>query len=234
MKRKERWFSSIVLIVCVLPLIVVAFVQSFVESPFIFMDIATKEYYELDVYQINFVGLFCVVPFIILVIARTLRGRGLIADNFMVIVIATLVLSCVYVLVMMWIVYLTVSKMDVTVVFTKMDYISMVCTLWCIIFCVLSNFLPDLKPNPFFGVKNKRTMANSEIWTKVNGAAASALTYIFIVDAVFTAYASGIFAIFFLLGGIFLYYIWVPLFSRYAFNRFVKENPDVNLGFSDN
>ena len=54
------------------------------------------------------------------------------------------------------------------------------------------------------------------------------------VDAVFTAYASGIFSIFFLLGGIFLYYIWVPLFSRYAFNRFVRENPDVNLGFSDN
>ena len=234
MNRKERWFSSIVLLVSVLPLIVIAFVQSFVESPFIFIDIATKEYYELDVYQINFVGLFCAVPFIILVIARTLRGRGLIKDNFTIIVIATLVLSCVYVFVIGWIVYLTVSKMDVIVVFTKMDYISLICTLLCLVFCVLSNCLPDLKPNPFFGVKNKRTMANPQIWAKVNGAAASALTYIFMVDAVFTAYASGIFSIFFLLGGIFLYYIWVPLFSRYAFNRFVRENPDLNLGFSDN
>ena len=227
MNRNERWLSSIALLISVLPLILIALVQSFVQSPFLFVDIATKVVYELDVYQINFVGLFCVIPFLILFIARTLRNRGLIEHHFKVIVIATLVMSCVYISVICWIVVMTVKEMDFTLVFTKIDYVSMDSTWVCLIFSMLCNCLPDLKPNPVFGVKNRRTMADPEIWTRVNSAAASALTYIFLVDAVCAAYAHGVASIMFLLAGIFIYYIWVAAYSRYSYKKFVKEHPDM-------
>lgn len=223
MKRNERWLSSITLVVGVLPLILIATLEALAEGSFIYVDIVTGVSYELDMNQLNFIGLFCFIPFLIVFIARLLRGKGLIDKHFNVIIIATLVLSCVYIGFIAIIMINTLIHCDTNVVLTKIDYVSLVCTLLCLAFCILSNFLPDLKPNPIFGVKNSKTAAHPEIWRKVNGAAASALTYIFLIACVACSYAGNIFAIFVLLAAIFVYYIWLLIYSRYAYNDFMRR-----------
>ena len=211
----------------VLPLILIAVVEGFVEGKFIFVDFATKVQYELDVYQVNFIGLFCIIPFIIVAIARLLRGKGLLERHFKVIIIATLVLSIVYIGLIVWIIALTVRNYSPLLVFKKIDYVSVACVLLCLSFCTLSNFLPELKPNPVFGVKNRYTDVHSDIWKKVNATAASALTYIFLIDCVMCAYLKQLYSIFALLLAIFVYYVWVMLYSRYAYNRYIKRHPEL-------
>ncbi len=226
MKRNERWLSSITLVVGVLPLILIATLESLAEGSFIFNDIVTGASYELNLDQLNFIGLFCIIPFLIVLIARLLRSKNLIDKQFTVIIIATLVLSGVYILAISTIMYSTLINCNADVVVTKIDYVALVCTLLCLAFCILSNFLPDLKPNPIFGVKNSKTNAHPDIWRKVNGAAASALTYIFLFACVGCSYVGSIFSIFVLLAAIFVYYVWVVLYSRYAYNDFMKNHKE--------
>ena len=159
MNKKERWLSSITLLVNVMPISLIAIAQSFVKGPFQVNDPLTGAVQlEFDVWQLNFIGLFCIIPFAIVTVARILRNRGYIARNFMVVLIAALVMNVVYLINMCWLVVSTASKYDVSLVFADFDYISFVCVLVSIAFCMLSNFLPDLPPNPVFGIKNKRTM----------------------------------------------------------------------------
>lgn len=222
MNKQERWLSSVTLLINILPVSLIGLAQSFIEGPFQVDDILTGyAHYEFDIRQLNFIGLFCIIPFAIVVVARFLRNRGYVARNFKVILIAALVMNIVYLISMCWIVISTARNYDVTVVFTSLDYVSLVCILVSITFCLLSNCLPDLPPNPVFGIKNRRTMEYPAVWNRVNSAAASALTYIFLFGAVAAAYARGIFSILVLLCGIFVYYIWVTIYTRYAYNRYV-------------
>ena len=224
MNKQERWLSSITLLINVLPVSLIGLAQSFVQGPFQVDDILTGyTHFEFDIWQLNFIGLFCIIPFTIVAVARFLRNRGYVARNFKVILIAALVMNIVYLISMSWIVISTARNYDVTVVFTSLDYVSLACILVSIAFCLLSNCLPDLPPNPVFGIKNKRTMEYPAVWNRVNSAAASALTYIFLFGTVAAAYARGIFSILVLLGGIFVYYIWVTIYTRYAYNRYVAS-----------
>lgn len=224
MNKQERWLSSVTLLVNVLPVSLIGLAQSFLEGPFRLDDLITGQtHFVFDVWQLNFIGLFCIIPFAIVTIARFLRNRGYVARNFMVILIAALVMNIVYLISMCWIVISTARNYDVTVVFTSLDYVSLVCILVSIVFCLLSNCLPDLPPNPVFGIKNKRTMEFPVVWNRVNAAAASTLTYIFLCETVAVAYARGPYAILVLLAGIFIYYIWVAVYTRYAYNRYLAE-----------
>ncbi len=227
MNKKERWFSSITLLFNALPICLIGLAQSFIQGPFKVDDMLTgNTQYEFDVWQLNYIGLFCIIPFVIVVAARFLRGRGFVGRNFNVMLIAALVMNITYLIGMCWIVVSTARRYDVTLVFTRFDYVSLVCTLVSIVFCALSNCLPDLPPNPVFGVKNKRTMEYSVVWNRVNSAAASALTYIFLVGAAISAYTRGVGAIFVLLAGIAIYYIWVALYTRYTYNKYVAEREE--------
>ncbi len=222
MTKNERWISSVSMMISVLPLILVALMQSIIEPPYYFTDIATEEVHVLSAGALNFAACFCLIPFLIVLIARFFRQRGVIVSNLNVVSVATLVLSVVYVLAMMYIVYNNLRNMSVEFVVKKINYISLVCSALCGIFSLLANFLPDLKPNPFFGVKNDKTMAHPNIWKKVNVAAASALTYIFLIASVLAAYSHKIFGIVVLIGAIFLYYVWVYLYASYVHKKIVK------------
>ena len=224
MNKRERWLSSVTLLINVLPASLIGLAQSFIQGPFQVDDLITGQtHFVFDVWQLNFIGLFCIIPFVIVTVARFLRNRGYVARNFMVILIAALVMNVVYLVCMCWTVVSTARKYDVTVVFTSLDYVSLACILVSIAFCLLSNCLPDLPPNPVFGIKNRRTMEFPVVWNRVNAAAASALTYIFLCGTVVASYARGIFSILVLLGGIFIYYIWVTLYTRHAYKRYLAE-----------
>lgn len=214
MKQNERWLSSISMTVSILPLMIVAFIQSFTTPPYLFTDIATGNIHELDAHQLNFVGAFCLIPFVIMLAVRLLRARGLLLRNFTVVAVATLSLSVIYMGVIMFVAYKAVSHMEIEVVFKKLDYFSVICSLLCVAFSIASNFLPMLKPNPIFGVKNEVTLSRPEVWTKVNSTAASALTYIFLIDAVICAFTNGAYTIIPFLGGILVYYIWAKLYTN--------------------
>jgi hypothetical protein len=199
--------------VSILPLVLVALIQSFTKPPYLFTDITTGTVHNLSAHQLNFIGSFCLIPFVIMLAVRLLRGRGLLLRNFSVVAIATLAMSIIYMFVILFVAYKAVSNMEIEVMFKKLDYFSVTCSLLCIVFALLANFLAALKPNPIFGVKNETTLAHPEAWDRINSTAASALTYIFLIDAVVCAYTNGAYTIIPFLSGIIIYYVWVKLYT---------------------
>ncbi len=229
MKSNERWLSSIALIISVLPLICVGLVRTFVTGSFLFEDLTKGVTYELTSSQVTMSGMFCIIPISILLIARTLRSKELLSQHFPTLVIATLILSCVYVFAMVYILVLTLKRTELSVAFAKIDYFALVTSIVCIAVSFVGNFLPSLKPNPVFGVKNHYTMAHPDIWLAVNNGAASALTYIFLLAGVFTSHFGGITSVIIFLLACLLYYIWVALHSYYKYHRFTVTHPNEEL-----
>lgn len=220
MTKKERWWSSAVLLVSVLPLLFIGIIQGVVDGPFIFVDKMQGIEYKFTQYQMDFIGLFCLVPALIIIISRYIRGRGMLVNHFFVIVIAVLALCIVYFIAIIVIASTTLSELKLGDVVVKINYGSFVCTAVCVVFCVLANFLPDLPQNPVFGIKNRFTSSNKAVWEKVNGTASNAVMYIFLVDAIITAFASNVFATIFLVLGILVYYGWGYLYSYIVYKKF--------------
>jgi uncharacterized membrane protein len=223
MNKNERWLSSISMTVSLLPLVLVALSQSVLKPPYKFIDITTGEIHILDASALIFAASFCLIPFIIVFVARLLRRGGLIMSNLIVVSIAMLVLSVVYISAMLYIIYANIKGTSIDWVIKKMDYMSLTCTVVSGIFALLANFLPDLQPNPFFGVKNKKTMENHEVWKTVNGSAGIALTHIFLFTSVFTAFARGALAIVIFICAISFYYAWVYLYSTVIYKKLTKD-----------
>ncbi len=223
MSKKERWFSSAVLLVSVLPLLFIGIIQGIVDGPFVFIDKVKGVEYKLTNYQMDFIGLFCLVPALILIVSRFIRNKGMIARHFPVIVIAVLTLCIVYFIAIIVVASNTLSTLTIVDVVFKINYVSFICTGLCLVFCVLGNFLPDLPPNPIFGIKNRYTTSSKAVWEKVNATASNAVMYIFLIDAIITAFSSNISAVIFLIIGILLYYGWAYLYSYYINKKFNKK-----------
>ena len=112
MNKRERWLSSVTLLINVLPASLIGLAQSFIQGPFQVDDLITGQtQFVFDVWQLNFIGLFCIIPFVIVTVARFLRNRGYVARNFMVILIAALVMNVVYLVCMCWTVVSTARKL---------------------------------------------------------------------------------------------------------------------------
>lgn len=225
MSQRERWLSSISMTVSILPLVIIALVQSFAPTPYVFTDPTTLKTYSLSGAQLNFVGVFCLVPFLIMFITRILKSKGLVFNNFTVVAIATLVMSIMYILVIIFIAQKTIRGLEPEIIFKRVDYVAIICSLICITFALLANFLPKLKPNPIFGVKNSKTMSNPIVWHKVNGTASSFVTYLFLVTAVICAYSKSVLSIVPLLLAIFIYFLWVNLYTDYIYKHFHSLPP---------
>lgn len=220
MNRKERWYSSIVLLVSVLPLLFLGILQGITNGPYIFVDTTNDVVYELTEYQIDFIGLFCFVPAIILAIARFVRGKGMLVKHFTVIVTAVLVLCLAYFVAIVIIVWRTLSSLTLSDVVVKINYGSFACTALCLVFCVLGNIMPELKPNPIFGINNRYTTENKAVWEKVNSVASSVIMYVFLASSVMTSFASNVVAVVLLVVAILVYYGWVYFYSRRVYKNF--------------
>lgn len=220
MSKKERWLATISMLASVLPVVIIALIQSFVVPPFVFSDIVTGTEHKLSAGQFNIIGLFCIVPYVIMLVVRLLRSRGLRVRNFTVVAVATLCMNVVYVISAIYILRVNVRGLTPSIVFRKIDYTSMVCSVICLIFTLLSTLLPDLPPNPFFGVKNEKTMSDPLIWKKVNASASTAIAILFSLMAVATAYAKGVFSIVVLVVAIIAYYGWAWWYSSYVYKKF--------------
>lgn len=127
MLKHERWLSSVSMVVSLLPLILVALLKSILKPPYTFTDITTGEVHTLSASALIFAASFCLIPFIIVFVARMLRRHGVLVRNLNTVSIATLVLSVVYICAMVYIVYNSLREMTVKVVVKKMDYMSLVC-----------------------------------------------------------------------------------------------------------
>lgn len=223
MTKSERWYSSITLILALVPAICVALIQNFTNGNFILIDELNGIYKEFTSFQMNVVAIFCVIPFGFIVAARFLKERGIIGRHFWVVVSAVLAMTLAYVVVMFWIIVGTLAGMSGADIFTNIDYAALACALVCLTFSVLANFLPSLPPNPIFGVKNRWTEASVRVWQSVNSAAASAITYIFLLCALGSAYSSGAFALLWLAAGIAVYYIAITIYSYCMGKKYARS-----------
>ena len=103
------------------------------------------------------------------------------------------------------------------------DFIGTVCSVVCIAIALFSNVLPYLKPNMIFGIKNKKTLANSDVWQKVNTIASNVMLYMFLISSVLAVSAKGVFAVLILGLAILSYYIWAYNYSGKVYDLIVNK-----------
>lgn len=169
MTKKERWLYSIGLLFSILPFIIVAAsLQLMPHTVEIIVDIMAKvNVVEMSKYNYLFLGLFCLVPFVLIVSARLLKGKGAVGHNFIPMVISGLVIGVVFMIVGTYgVVYQVVTKkVDLL---RDIDVIGTIAIVMSVVMGLLSNFLPDLKPNEIIGFKNRYTMSSNKVWEKVH------------------------------------------------------------------
>ena len=113
--------------------------SKFCSTAFVFSDIVTGTEHKLSAGQFNIIGLFCVIPYVIMLVVRLLRGRGLRVKNFTIVAVATLCMNVAYVISAIYILRVNVRGLTPAIVFRKIDYTSMVCSIICLIFTSISS-----------------------------------------------------------------------------------------------
>ena len=97
MTNKERWLSSAALLISILPFILVAgSIQLLPDSIVLPNIVLAEDVIKLPKYQYLVLGIFGLVPVVLVVVARLLRERKLVERNFMWMIIASFVLGFMF------------------------------------------------------------------------------------------------------------------------------------------
>lgn len=189
MTNKERWLSAWALLVSILPFILVASVLQLLPDKIILPTLIEGEKLLLSKYQYLYLGLFGFVPAVLVIISRILRERNFVERNFMFMVIASLCLGAVFLLTAIYVVlyHIHIYKIDLLKKFEFFGASAIVISLFG---GMLANFFPQLRRNDVFGLKNKYTMGDSRIWSRVHHVAADVYMGAFYGFALFSSVLS--------------------------------------------
>lgn len=233
MSNKERWLSSVALLISLLPFILVAgsmqLLPDYITIPNLRFE---EEEILLEKYKYLYLGLFGLAPAVLAVTARILRTRKLVERNFMFMTIAAISLGIVFLLVSVYgVIYHIVSyKIDLLKSF---DFYGGATVLISLILGLMSNFFPYLRRNGILGLRNKYTMADNRIWLKVHYAAANVYMSVFYTLAVFSSALSifldfrfGWIHIILWVIAVAALLLWGRLYSKLLGKRFPTQNEE--------
>ena len=97
MTNKERWLSSAALLISILPFILVAgSIQLLPDSIVLPNIVLAEDVIRLPKYQYLVLGIFGLVPVVLVVVARLLRERKLVERNFKWMIIASFVIGFMF------------------------------------------------------------------------------------------------------------------------------------------
>lgn len=178
MKNRERWLSNIALLVSILPFILAAGSLQLLPDRIVLPNILEGEALTISKYQYLYFGIFGLVPAALVIIARILHGRKLVEHNFMFMVIASLCLGCVFLFVSIYGLIYHIHIYDIDLIM-QFDFYGGAVVIVSLAGGMLSTYLPQLRRNDVFGLKNKFTMTDSRVWEKVHVTAADVYMSVF-------------------------------------------------------
>lgn len=188
MSNKERWLSSAALLMAILPFILVASSLQLLPDRIVLPTVNGEELM-LSKYQYLFIGLFGGIPAVLMVVARILRARRLVERNFTFMCIAALCVGGVFLLVSVYGVLYHIRMYDIDLI-KRFDFFGGAAVIASLLGGMLSTYFPQLRRNDVFGLKNKYTMSDTRIWTKVHHVAADVYLGAFYAFAVFSSMLS--------------------------------------------
>lgn len=187
MTNKERWLSSAALLISILPFILVAgSIQLLPDSIVLPNIVLAEDVIKLPKYQYLVLGIFGLVPVVLVVVARLLRERKLVERNFMWMIIASFVLGFMFLSSSVYGMIDNIIKNDIDLL-KKFDFFGGSVVVASLIGGMLANFFPQLRRNDVLGLKNKYTMSDNRVWDKVHYAAADVYMSVLYAFAVFTS-----------------------------------------------
>lgn len=187
MTNKERWLSSAALLISILPFILVAgSIQLLPDSIVLPNIVLAEDVIRLPKYQYLVLGIFGLVPVVLVVVARLLRERKLVERNFMWMIIASFVLGFMFLSSSVYGMIDNIIKNDIDLL-KKFDFFGGSVVVASLIGGMLANFFPQLRRNDVLGLKNKYTMSDNRVWVKVHYAAADVYMSVLYAFAVFTS-----------------------------------------------
>lgn len=170
MTRTERWLFATSLLASILPYIIIATSLQLLPKTLSFSVEILPPFVMTQVTKYNFLclGVFCLVPLTLILIARILKAKGVVGKNFCSMVISGLVISVIFLLVSAYGVIYQVAVKHINLL-KDFDFMGIAVLMMCILMGMLSNFLPDIKQNDFLGIKNRHTLKSKAVWVKVHG-----------------------------------------------------------------
>lgn len=131
-------------------------------------------------------GAFGLIPAMLVIVSRVLKARKLVERNFVSMTVAALVLAAFFLLVCAYGMIYQIVHYDIDII-KSFDVPGGVSILLSLIVAMLANAFPKLRPNNFLGLKNRYTLAETRIWTRVHFVAADVYSYTFFAFAIFVS-----------------------------------------------
>lgn len=230
MSSKERWLSSAALLISILPFVLVAGSIQLLPDFVILPNFLEEQTLALPKYKYLITGLFGLVPVILVIIARILRERKLVERNFLWMIIAAFVLGFVFLSSTVFGMLNYIIRNDIDLL-KRFDFFGSTAVAISLIGGMLANFLPQLRRNYIFGLKNKYTMGDNRIWIKVHIVAADvymvtlyAFAIVSSVLSVWLDYRIGWIHVVLWVATVGGLIVWGRLYSRSQYNKINSNN----------
>lgn len=217
MNRKERWFVSIALILSVLPFLLVAVSLQFLPDyvPIIGIIQFSSELKYVSKYENLYMGLFCIVPFGLVMLAKFMKKRLLVDKNFLAIIASSILISLVFLGIVLYSVIIQANSSDIL---SKFDFLGVIVLVVTLLVSVFGTFLADLHRNDFLGLKNKYTLASSKVWDKVHYKAGDILTIGAVIVSIPMSLLRGWINIIIWIVGVCIFSLWVYRYSKKVYD----------------
>jgi hypothetical protein len=170
------------LVVALLPLILIAAMYRLFPDGFSLMVAPALEDIDMtpfmfDKSRLFFLGLFCIIPLLFIVVARFLKSRKKLIINFNGIILGTLILSTVY---FGMIFYILIVSLFHEGMMNRVDVGPFICSVVCLLFSFSANFLAKTDVPLFLGHKNGAGgMSKKMMWKKSRKSLGSFANYLF-------------------------------------------------------
>ncbi len=227
MSKRDRWLTTIALIVAVLPLIFIAFIIKLLPArvPITDINIVDVKVEYANKYNNLITGLFCVVPLLIVAISRYIKVKIPDYKNYAAILIMSMVLSVAFSAI---IVKGLITQIQNVKDLKSFDFIGFAVVLACIFMAITGTFTRYRKfKSKFWAINNRYTRSSASVWKTVHHNAAGVQTPVFTFVGVVLSYVRGYATLIIFCSALFLFIVWTFIHSyliKKLFDKRRKEN----------
>jgi hypothetical protein len=230
MTKRERWLTTVALVLSVLPLIIVAFIlklypsesSRLIDNIIIIEPPQVKDDY-ISKYNNLVIGLFCVVPLSIVIIASYIKRKLVEYDNYTAILIVSIVLSVFFSAIALYGVVNQAVTRGGIIGFDAWGFLAVSASLFA---ALCGNLTRYFKFGSRFAINNRFTRSSVSVWKTVHRNAGILQTLGFTLMAVPLSFISGWAAAVVFVGAAGAFIAWTFLHSYRIRNLFAKRKTE--------
>lgn len=224
MTKRDRWLTSIAVLVSVLPLIIMAFILKLLPLNVALEGLpllSAEKYLNKYVYLVT--GVFCIVPLSIVLISYYIKRKMVVYSNYPAILVMSMLLSLTFSVIAIYGVF---SKVENINIFIEFDFIGFLAVLVSMATALLGNLMRYRNPKSVLAIKNKYTKASSSVFKTVHNNASSVQTWLFIIVTVIISFTIGWHSWVIYGSAVISYIVWCYIYSRAVMKYFEKRKAE--------